>query len=322
MLSTLALMFALISPVHEDPRLTSGQDVALPSDGVLSVPTDWGSVAVPYFSSRPCDGRHAVVCVHGMAHDSDACLPLGEQLLDLYPDVCRFYAPDARGHGRTGWTGELGETGLEDYRADLDAVLLAVKTHAQVETPQITVVAHSMGGLVVLLEAQAAGGLANRAGSAVFVAPSEPRGVMAPALYKPSTLVSLASMVTVGNEGILCQEPDLEAYQELFFSDRWTGDVWPVDDSILEAIDNVEPWRAALEMFARPPVDRDVLDGVRVQVIGFGGDSYMQEPTIKAWADYFGVSYVILPGPHDGILTGPLGNDVSLAAIVAGVMRT
>jgi len=314
-------MFALISPVHEDPRLTSGQDVALPSDGVLSVPTDWGSVAVPYLSSRSCEGRHAVVCVHGMAHDSDACLPLGEQLLELYPDVCRFYAPDARGHGRTGWAGELGETGLEDYRVDLDAVLLAVKTHAQIETPQITIVAHSMGGLVVLLEAQAVEGLANRAGSAVFVAPSEPRDVIAPALYKPKTLLALGSMVTVGNEGMLCQQPDLSEYQEIFFTDRWTGAVYPADDEILSAIDNVEPWRASLEMFLRPPVGSDVLEGVTVKVVGFGGDQYMQEPSVRSWAEYFGVSYVILPGPHDGILTGPLGNDVSLAAVVAGVMR-
>ena len=93
--------------------------------------TEWG----------PASGQ-VLVLHHGFLDHSRGWDPLARKLSAHY----RILAPDARGHGNSGWVGQGGYYYFQDYVADLYDVLEALAPGA----PPI-LVGHSMGGMVCSL---------------------------------------------------------------------------------------------------------------------------------------------------------------------------
>jgi 3-oxoadipate enol-lactonase len=93
-----------------------------------------------YDSGQPTDAdRRPVVLLHSIGTDHR----LWEQQLSPLAERHRVLAPDARGHGRSGWV-EGAELSIDHWVEDLDLVL----DHAGVEA--VTLVGLSMGGVEAL----------------------------------------------------------------------------------------------------------------------------------------------------------------------------
>lgn len=83
-------------------------------------------------------GGSPLVLLHALGKDGSDWDEVAEELDDRW----RLYVPDLRGHGRSDWPGEYS---FELMRADLGALLEALSLR------QVTLVGHSMGGVVAYL---------------------------------------------------------------------------------------------------------------------------------------------------------------------------
>jgi pimeloyl-ACP methyl ester carboxylesterase len=78
-----------------------------------------------------------VVLLHGFLDQGAAWHPVASQLSDA---GYRVFAPDARGHGRSGHVSHGGNYHFPDYLSDLDSIV------RQLEWGEFHLVGHSMGG--------------------------------------------------------------------------------------------------------------------------------------------------------------------------------
>lgn len=101
---------------------------------------DAGTVVLNYAEYRDVTGG-PLVLLHGGSARWQSAMPLIAQLAPH----CRLYAPDFRGHGKSGWT--PGHYTLRDYVADIQAFL-----HSMVGEPTV-LMGHSLGGQVALMVA-------------------------------------------------------------------------------------------------------------------------------------------------------------------------
>ena len=86
-----------------------------------------------------------VVLVHGFLDQAQSWKFFVAELLQRSRRPLRIIAPDCRGHGDSGWIGAGGYYHFPDYVRDLDCVI------DDLETEQIHLIGHSMGGTISFL---------------------------------------------------------------------------------------------------------------------------------------------------------------------------
>jgi pimeloyl-ACP methyl ester carboxylesterase len=135
-------------PVGEQPP-SGGVD--RPQDGVVDRPQDGvvevgDGVDLAVVSWGAPSEQPPLLLVHGWTGGRHDWEDVGAELADIAP-ARRVLAYDHRGHGDSTHTGDPASYTFEQLVADLDALLAEVAPEAEV--PQIDLLGHSMGGVVV-----------------------------------------------------------------------------------------------------------------------------------------------------------------------------
>jgi len=119
---------------HRRACAASGDVQVTTSDGVRLAVRDYG----------PRSARHTVVFLHGFCLSGDSWSGQIAYLLRRYGDNLRIITYDHRGHGRSS-TAPMSTYSVTTLAADLADVLIALNVAGQ-----LTLVSHSMGGMVAL----------------------------------------------------------------------------------------------------------------------------------------------------------------------------
>jgi len=189
------------------------------------------------------------------------------------------HAISLRGHGASGGHSTLFIAGLDDYAADLEAVV------ARLPAPPV-LIGHSMGAAVVERM------LATRpVRAAALIAPVPPAGLMTVAARlaseRPDYLLQLSQF-----DPSRLSSHVLETLRPLYFGDD-------VDPAILaEATRHlcVESPRALLDLSLRLHWQLPERGGAPLYVLGAGGDRICTPGEVGMTAQHHGVDAAILPG--------------------------
>jgi pimeloyl-ACP methyl ester carboxylesterase len=92
------------------------------------------------------DAKRTAFLLHGYLDQAQSLVPIGDALAAM---GWRVFAPDFRGHGRSGWVPDGAYYHFPDYVADLDALVDELAPES--EAGPIAIVAHSMGGTVATM---------------------------------------------------------------------------------------------------------------------------------------------------------------------------
>ncbi len=189
------------------------------------------------------------------------------------------HALSLRGHGDSGGHSTLFIAGLDDYAADVEAIM------ARLPAPPV-LIGHSMGAAVVERL------MATRpVRAAALIAPVPPAGLMALAARlaaeRPDYLLQMSQFDPTRLSGHV-----LETLRPFYFSD----DVEPAILAEATRHLGIESPRALLDLSLRLHWQLPERTGIPVFVMGAGGDRICTPHDVRATARHHGVRATILPG--------------------------
>lgn len=97
-----------------------------------------------YWSWGPADASHVVVCVHGLSRQGRDFDVLAQALVTRSNHTLQVICPDVVGRGKSDWLTDPSGYQIPGYTADMMALLVHLKAHAQI----LDWVGTSMGGLI------------------------------------------------------------------------------------------------------------------------------------------------------------------------------